>query len=85
MAAILGTLTAIFTAIPVLKSWWDQIVALYVAQQYAAMLEGDRAAISQAVQTHDQRPIETAINSSKAGIPSGVSEPTQRRDTLPGV
>lgn len=81
---MLETVVAFIKAVPVIKKWVEQLIALYVAQQIKAMREADREAIRKAVYDFDQRDLEKQIGSTKPGEPSGLPG-THIRDSLPNV
>jgi hypothetical protein len=80
----LSFLMALFRAIPSLKAWFDDLVALYIHVQLQSMREENRDAIRKAFDTGDQKPIEQAIGNSNPGDHSVVPD-SELRDTLPGV
>ncbi len=80
----MSTLIALIKALPVLKSFFDQLVAYYVSHEIAKMKEENKAAIRKAILDHDQRGIEEKLGSDRAGELSGVPG-TEIRDSLPGV
>lgn len=82
--SILKAIIAIIVAIPTIKGWFDALVKMYVESQIAAWRAEDRAAIRKAIEEQDQRDIEKALGSGKAGEPSGIPG-TEIRETLPGV
>lgn len=67
---VLSLLLAIFKAIPSLKSWWDEIVSAYIAQEIINMKKELSSAIQKAA-NGDQRNTETYMGSPRAGLPSG--------------
>jgi hypothetical protein len=80
----LSVLIALLKAIPTLKEWFDQLVAMYIKSQIATMKEENKNAIHEALVKKDQRPIEKAIGSSEPGSRSGLVD-SELRDSLPGV
>ncbi len=84
MTGWFGFILAIIKAVPSLKSWWDQLVALYVADQLDKFQKADRDAIRKAVYEHDQRDLEGQIGNINPGKPSGLPG-THIVDSLPGV
>lgn len=80
----LQTILALLKLFPTLKKLWDQLVSEYVAAEIAKMKAEQKAAIKKAVNEQDQRDIENAIHSPRAGEVSGVPG-TELVDDLPGV
>lgn len=80
----LRTILAIFQAIPKLKDLFEALVAEYVAAQIQSMKTEQRAAIKKAIDEQDQRDLEKAIKSPRAGAPSGIAGAVIV-DDLPGV
>lgn len=78
------TILLILKAIPALKDAVERFIKYYIEVEYQGMKTANREGIKYAIEKHDQRKIEEAINSSKAGIPSGHSGSTFH-DELPGV
>ncbi len=79
-----STIVAIIKAIPILKGWIDQAVALYLSHSIESMHESDRAAVKKAIYEHDQRDLEKQIGSTKAGKSSDLPG-VELRDSLPNV
>lgn len=77
MSAVISLLVAIFQAIPVLKSAWEQLITLWINTQIDKMAEENRNAIKKAITEHDQREIERII-STKPGEPSGLPGTSER-------
>lgn len=67
----MATFLAILKAIPILDSWFQSLMAFYIQTTIASMKQENLNAIKTAIQSHDQRPIETALGSSTAGKLSG--------------
>lgn len=84
MANVLAVLLAFFKALPILKTFWDGLVAAYIAREVSKMKKENVEAIRKAVDEHDQREIEKLLGSPKAGLPSGIPG-TEQRDSLPNV
>lgn len=84
MSAFLSALLAIFKAVPTLKTWWDQLLTMYVKHSINEMHEADKEALRKALNEHDQRDLETQLGSTISGEASGAPG-TELRDTLPGV
>lgn len=80
----MGTLILILKAIPALKDAVDRFIAFYIKQEYLQMKEANRKGIREAIDNDDQRKLEEAINSTKAGLPSGVPGSTFH-DSLPNT
>lgn len=80
----ISTVIAVIKVIPAIKSWFESLIAAYVAAEIAAMKKENREAIRRAFDEHDQRPLEFAIGNPNAGEHSGI-EGTEIRDSLPGV
>ena len=78
------TILAIIKAIPAIKSLIDQFVVEYVGWEIAGMQSAIKDAIKKAIETHDQIPLEHAINSPNAGEHSS-SPNTVVRDHIPGI
>lgn len=79
-----ATILAIIRAIPAVKSWYDQLTALYVQAEIARMRHADREAIRKAVFDHDQRELEKQLGNPHPGEASGLPG-THVVDTLPNV
>ena len=69
--AIIPMLTAIFKAIPALKDLFDQFVVAYTKSQIENIKKDYLNAIKTAINDRDQRDIEKALGSPRAGLPSG--------------
>ena len=78
------TIIAIIKAIPAIKSFWDELVSMYIAQEIEQMKAENKVAIKEAIYENDQRDLEKAIGSGKAGEASGVPDIVVV-DELPGV
>jgi hypothetical protein len=61
------TILIILKAIPALKDAVDRFIAFYVQQEYLAMKKANQDGIKKAIEQHDQRSLEAAIGSTKAG------------------
>ena len=83
-AATITFLTSLFKAVPVLKEWWDGLVAAYIALRISTMKKENREAIKKAITDQDQRDMEEALGSTKVGEASGIPG-TVIVDSLPGV
>ena len=84
VAATIALLTSIFAAIPVLKEWFDKVVAAYVVMKVSQMKKENRDAIKTAIIDQDQREMEDALGSTRTGEASGLPGTTVV-DSLPGV
>jgi hypothetical protein len=84
MSEFLAALLAIFKAVPMIKSAFEDLISLYVNSQISSMKRENRDAIKKAIEKQDQRDLENIIGSPHAGKPSG-HEGTTIVDTLPGV
>lgn len=84
MEVILSGIVAVISAIPAIKSFFDQLVTFYVQQKVDTFKAEDRAAIQKAMEDQDQRDIEKELGSTHAGELSGIPG-TEVRPTLPGV
>jgi hypothetical protein len=80
----LDVLLALLTAIPVLKSWFDQLVADYISFKIESMKQENRDAIRKALDAFDQRDLEKAIGNPNPGAPSNLDGVEYVTD-LPGV
>jgi len=83
---IVTFLTSLFQAVPTLKKTWDDIVAAYVNSQIESMTAENLAAIRKAIDEKDQRDLEKALKSPRAGAPSdipGVSHVSELPNVLP--
>jgi hypothetical protein len=81
---ILSLLLAIFKAIPALKSLFDELVVAYTQSQIDNIKKEYLYAIQIAISQKDQRDIEKALGSPRAGEASGIPG-AQVVDHLPGV
>ncbi len=72
MASFISLLIAIFKAIPALQKLFESLMALYVQRQIDQMDKELLNAIARALKEKDQRDIEKAIGSPRAGEPSGT-------------
>jgi hypothetical protein len=84
ISTILSIALAVFKAVPILKEVWDQLIALYISREIAAMKQENKDAIRKAMDEHDQRDIEKALGSKRAGEHSGSTD-TVVVDSLPNV
>lgn len=82
--SIVAAILAVCRAIPIVNSWMSELMAAYVQHQIAAMKAANVAAIRKALMEQDQRDIEKAIGSPRAGEKSGDPNTEIRKD-LPGV
>lgn len=81
----MGTISIVLSlikAIPILERWFVALFRAYTDDMIARMKEENAEAIKKAIETGDQRPIETTIGSKKAGEATGVGEIVTK---LPGV
>lgn len=85
MASVLSLLLAIFKAVPALKQWWDQLLAMYIAKSIADMHRDDKAAIKKAIEENDQRDLERQVFNSTPGERSDAPNTIIRHDSLPNV
>lgn len=79
-----SAILAIIKAIPALEKWYEDFTAFYIKQRIESMKKENVEAIKFALKENDQRKIEQAIGSNKAGELSGVPH-TEIRENLPGV
>lgn len=79
-----AAILAIIKAIPAIKGLVDEFIAFYVQQQIASMQKAVVDGIRKAVDGQDQRDLEKAIGSTKAGELSGIAGTSIVSD-LPGV
>jgi len=84
ISTILGILLALFKAVPAMKDWWEQLLAMYIERQNEMLRREIREAIIHALVEQDQRPIEKALGSPHAGKPVNVPD-SEIVDSLPGV
>lgn len=84
MISIFQTVISFINAINALKSLVDSFVSFYISMQIDQMKEENRLAIRKAIDEQDQRDIEKALNSPRAGLPSGNAGAVIVSD-LPGV
>lgn len=71
MTTFISIVLGALNAIPILDSWFQTLVSAYVQSRIASMKQENLDAIRIAIQNHDQRPIENAIDSPTAGKVSG--------------
>jgi hypothetical protein len=81
---IIPLLTAIFKMVPALKDLFDQFIVAYTKHQIETIDAAYLAAIKKAINDKDQRDIEKALGSPRAGEQSGIGGTEIRKD-LPGV
>jgi hypothetical protein len=72
MVSFIAGLVAFIKAVPIIDSWFTLLFKVYTEKTIADMKKENAEAIKKAIETGDQRPIETTIGSSNAGKPSGV-------------
>jgi hypothetical protein len=65
------TILGILKAIPILDSWFQNLMVAYTKSKIDSMKKENRDAIREDIQNHDQRELEKAIGSPTAGLPSG--------------
>lgn len=75
---------ALINVLKMLLDGVKTVWGLFKQWQYQKAKDENKAAIEDSAKMGDQRPIEEAIGSGKAGKPSGI-EGTEIRDSLPGV
>ena len=80
----LSAIVAIINLIPQLKAGFEALMAYYVQTQIASIKKEYSDAIRKAIDEHDQRDLERAIGSPRAGLPSGLNG-THIVDSIPGV
>lgn len=86
MGTAFATILAVLKAIPVLDSWFQQLVALYVSLQISNMKSENRDAVRKALEEHDQRDLEKATgNSQHSGEHSGETSSEIISGPPPGV
>lgn len=68
---MIEAILAILKALPILDAWFQKLSAAYVQSQIASMEKENVDAIRTAIEKHDQRPLEKAIDSPTAGQVSG--------------
>jgi hypothetical protein len=83
--SVFGIILSILKAIPVIDSWFQQLVALYVAARIATMKKENRDAVRKAVEEHDQRDLEGASGSPHPGEHSGETSSEIIEGPPPGV
>lgn len=83
--AIFGTILAVLKAIPVLDSWFQQLVALYVAARISSMKAENKEAIRKAIEEHDTRDLEGVSGNPSPGGHSGESSSEIIGGPPPGV
>jgi hypothetical protein len=84
LGSVLSGLLALIKAVPTLKEWFDQLMALYAAQAVVNLKKADRDAMRKLFDEQDQRDLEKQLGSIKAGEPSNLGG-TEFRDSIPGV
>ncbi len=80
---MLETLILILKTIPLLKGWFDDLVAAYIQAEIASIHQENTEAIKKAFDEHDQRHIEELLGSG-AGEHSGLTD-SELREELPDV
>ena len=85
MGTVFGTILAVLKAIPVLDSWFQELVALYVQARVASMKAENRDAILKAIQDHDTRPLEGVSGNPHPGDHSGETSSEIISGPPPGV
>ena len=81
---VISSVIAVIKAIPVVKEWFDSLLAMYVRSEIASMKKENREALRKAIDEQDQRDLEKAIGNPNPGEHSGIPG-TEIRDKLPGV
>lgn len=79
-----AAILAVIKAIPALRDLVERFVEFYLLNQWAEMQSERREGLKKAIESHDQRDLERAVNNPHAGEPSG-NHGTTVRDHLPGV
>lgn len=82
--AVFPLILAILKAIPALKSLFDQFAAWYTQKEIENINKEYLNAIAKAISAKDQRDLEKAVGSPRAGEQSGLGG-TEIRDSIPGV
>lgn len=72
VASVFAIILGVLKAIPPLKDLFDRFLVFYAERQIANMKKENVEAIRKAMDEQDQREIEKAMGSSKAGEPTGV-------------
>jgi hypothetical protein len=84
ISTIVSLLLVIFKAIPIMKDWWEKLLAMYIEKQDELLKEELRLAIYNSVHQQDQRGIEDVIGNPNAGKPVDIPD-SEIVDELPGV
>lgn len=84
MPALLTTILAVAKAVPVIDQWLQKLIVAYANSRIDAMAKADRDSIKTALNQQDQRDLEKALGSLKAGEASNING-TVIVTTLPGV
>ena len=78
MLQVVSLLLAIFKAVPQLKDLFDKLMVAYLSYQENKIKEEIKDGIKKAIEQHDQRDLEKAMGSTKAGELSGNPNTTIR-------
>lgn len=81
---VFSLILGIVKAIPIVDSWFQQFFVYYFNSQIDKMKEENRLAIAKVINEKDQRDLEKALGSKKAGEASGDPDAVIV-DSLPGV
>lgn len=68
---MIAAILAILKALPILDAWFQKLSAAYVQNRIASIDKENVDAIRTAIESHDQRALEKAIDSPTAGKVSG--------------
>lgn len=82
---VISAILAIFKAIPVLDSWFQQMVAAYVTARIASMKAENRDAIKKAVQEQDTRDLDKAVGAPDVGEIINAPGSTVQSGPPPGI
>ena len=69
--AIFSTILAVLKAIPILHEWFKSFVKWYSEKERQWFYESVAKGVVDAIEKRDQRDLEKAVGSPKAGKPSG--------------
>lgn len=78
MGTWLALLLATMKAVPAVRKWWEELTIAYYAYQDHQIEKATRDGIKKALESHDQRDLEKAMGSTKAGELSGNPNTTIR-------
>lgn len=81
---VLSIILLVLKAIPSLKSWWDELVSLYITTQIDNIKADNLEAVKIAINQQDQRKLEMAFGNPQAGERSTIAG-SQIVNSLPGV